>query len=143
MLYSCIMAIYSCITYENEGCTVKKIPEAEFAVMNAIWASEPPVTTAQLMRKVGDEKGWKLPALISLLNRLIERGFVSTEKTQKERTYFPLVQREEYLQFETEGFVKQYHGGSLTSLMASLLDTSAMTQEQLQELVQWVQQRRQ
>ncbi len=122
---------------------MKKLPEAEFAVMNAIWLSEPPVTTAQLMRKVGNEKGWKLPALISLLNRLIERGFVSTEKTQKERTYFPLVAREEYLRFETEGFVKQYHGGSLTSLMASLVDASALTEEQLKELERWVQQRRQ
>ncbi len=122
---------------------MKKLPEAEFAVMNAIWASEPPVTTAQLMRKVGNEKGWKTPALISLVNRLIERGFVSSEKTQKERTYFPLVQKEEYLQFETEGFVQQYHGGSLTSLMASLADTNAMTDEQLEELVHWVQQRRQ
>jgi predicted transcriptional regulator len=121
---------------------MKKLPEAEFAVMNAIWASEPPVTTAQLMRKVGNEKGWKPPALISLLNRLIERGFVSTEKTQKERTYFPLVQREDYLRFETEGFVQQYHGGSLTSLMASLVETRALTEEQLLELEHWVQQRR-
>ncbi len=121
---------------------MKKLPEAEFAVMNAIWASEPPVTTAQLMRMVGNEKGWKQPALISLLNRLIERGFVSTEKTQKERNYFPLVKREEYLRFETEGFVQQYHGGSLTSLMASLVDTRTLTEEQLQELVRWAQQRR-
>ena len=122
---------------------MKKLPEAEFAVMNAIWASEPPVTTAQLMRKVGNEKGWKLPALISLLNRLIERGFVSTEKTQKERNYFPIVQKEEYLRFETEDFLQQYHGGSLTSLMASLVNTSELTQEQLEELVRWAQQRRQ
>ncbi len=122
---------------------MKKLPEAEFAVMNAIWASEPPVTTAQLMRLVGKEKGWKLPALISLLNRLIERGFVSTEKTQKERNYFPLVRKEEYLRFETEDFLQQYHGGSLTSLMASLVNTSELTEEQLKELVRWAQQRRQ
>lgn len=120
---------------------MKKLPDAEFAVMNAIWASEPPVTTAQLMRRVGNEKGWKLPALISLVNRLIERGFVSTEKTHKERSYFPLVRKEDYLRFETEDFVKQYHGGSLTSLMASLVDTRALTQEQLKELVRWAQQR--
>ena len=122
---------------------MKKLPEAEFAVMNAIWLSEPPVTTAQLMRLVGNEKGWKQPALISLLNRLIERGFVSTEKNQKERYYYPQVQKEEYLRFETEGFLQQYHGGSLTSLMASLVDTSTLTEEQLQELVRWAQQRRQ
>ena len=122
---------------------MKKLPEAEFAVMNAIWLSEPPVTTAQLMRLVGNEKGWKQPALISLLNRLIERGFVSTEKNQKERYYYPQVQKEEYLRFETESFLQQYHGGSLTSLMASLVDTSKLTEEQLKELVRWAQQRRQ
>ena len=122
---------------------MKKLPEAEFAVMNAIWASEPPVTTAQLMRMVGNEKGWKQPALISLINRLIERGFVTTEKTQKERYYYPQVRKEEYLVFETEGFLLKFHGGSLTSLMASLVDTSKLTEEQLKELVRWAQQRRQ
>ena len=122
---------------------MKKLPEAEFAVMNAIWASEPPVTTAQLMRMVGNEKGWKQPALISLINRLIERAFVTTEKNQKERYYYPQVLKEEYLAFETEGFLLKFHGGSLTSLMASLVDTRTLTEEQLKELVRWAQQRRQ
>ena len=33
--------------------------------------------------------------------RLVERGFLRSEKHGKERTYFPLVSKEDYLKFET------------------------------------------
>ena len=120
---------------------MKKLPDAEFEVMNAIWALEPPATTAALMRDLGRAKGWKAPALITLLNRLIERGFLRSEKHQKEREYYFLMDKEEYLCFETEGFLRRYHGDSLTSLMASLTGSHELSDAQLEELIRWAKER--
>ncbi len=120
---------------------MKKLPDAEFEVMNAIWGMAPPATTSMLMRELGRAKGWKAPALIALLNRLIERGFLRSEKPQKEREYYPLVDKDDYLRFETDGFLKRYHDGSLTSLMASLMDAHRMDEGQLAELVRWARER--
>ena len=61
----------------------KKLPDAEYDVMAAIWDAEPPVNTAYLMEAVGREKGWKAPTLISFLVRLEDRGFIVSEKKGK------------------------------------------------------------
>ena len=72
----------------------KKLPEAEFEVMNAIWNGTPPVNTAYLMEAVGKDKGWKAPTLISFLVRLQDRGYISSEKKGKERYYTPVAERD-------------------------------------------------
>lgn len=119
---------------------MKKLPEAEFEVMKTIWANEPPVTTRVLMDQLGNAKGWKTPALITLLSRLMERGFLRSEKHGKERLYFPLIEKEVYLKFETGNFIRQYHGNSLTSFVAALCDNKEVGEEELEELLQWARQ---
>jgi len=120
---------------------MKKLPDAEFEVMSAVWRLTPPVTSAMLMREIGRAKGWKAPALITLINRLIGRGFLRTEKPGRERAYYPLIERDAYLRFESESFLKRYHGGSLTSLMASLTGADAPLDGQAEALIRWVKER--
>lgn len=52
-----------------------KLPEAEFEVMSVVWRNTPPLTTLILMNQVGNEKGWKLQTLLSLL--LPEKAFTN------------------------------------------------------------------
>lgn len=120
---------------------MRKLPEAEFEVMKAVWANEPPVTTRILMDQLGNARGWKTPALITFLTRLMERGFLRSEKHGKERLYFPLVEKEDYLKFETGNFIRQYHGNSLTSLVAALCDNQEVGEGDLKELLEWAKER--
>jgi predicted transcriptional regulator len=50
-----------------------------------------------IMRQLGNERKWKAQTVTSLMLRLVERGFIRTEKAGKERTYFPLIGKEDYL----------------------------------------------
>ena len=86
---------------------IKKLPDAEFEVMKVVWANEPPVTTAVIMEQIGKEKEWKIQTIVSLMLRLAERGFLRSEKNGKEREYFPLVAREDYLKVERGNFMKR------------------------------------
>lgn len=113
---------------------MKRLPDSEFEVMKAVWQHEPPVTTSMLMKDIGNEKGWKVPTLISFLKRLIRKGFLRTEKLGKERTYFPLVEKDEYLHYETEHFMKSYHGNSFLSLMHTFYEGKKLKKEEIQEL---------
>lgn len=117
---------------------MKKLPFAEFEVMRVLWANEPPVTTNMIMDQLGNEKNWKVQAPIVLLNRLIERGFVRTEKNSKERTYFPLVDKETYLQFETKEFVEKFHGNSFSSLITALYNGEKPDDKIFDDLLEWV-----
>lgn len=121
---------------------IKKLPDAEFEIMKVIWANEPPVTTAVIMEQVGKEKAWKIQTVVSLMLRLVERGFLRTEKHGKERTYFPLVNKDDYLKFETGNFIKQYHDSSVFNLISTLYDDEALTDRDLDELLKWAKERR-
>ena len=64
------------------------------------------------------------------------------ERKGKEREYFPLVAREDYLKFETGNFMKQYHDNSLFNLINTLYDDKALTDEDIDELLKWAKERR-
>lgn len=120
----------------------KKLPDAEFDIMKVVWANEPPLTTAIIMEQVGKEKEWKIQTVVSLMLRLVERGFLRSEKHGKERTYFPLVSKDDYLKFETGNFIKQYHDSSLFNLINTLYDGEALTDKDIDELLEWAKKRR-
>ncbi|KAB1437833.1 BlaI/MecI/CopY family transcriptional regulator [Candidatus Galacturonibacter soehngenii] len=122
--------------------TLKKLPDAEFEIMKVVWANEPPITTSMIMEALGKEKEWKPQTILTLMVRLVERGFLRTEKKGKERIYFPIVNQEEYLKFETVDFIDRFHGNSFTSLITTLFDGKKMKDSDLDELKKWLDERR-
>ncbi|MDF2540837.1 MAG: BlaI/MecI/CopY family transcriptional regulator [Herbinix sp.] len=115
-----------------------RLPETEFEVMSVVWRNIPPVTTTTLMNQLGNEKGWKLQTLVSLLNRLTERGFLRSEKLGKERTYYPSVKQEDYIQYETTLFVERYHDNSLFQLVNAFSGNNKLSEEEINELSSWL-----
>jgi predicted transcriptional regulator len=121
---------------------MKKLPDAEFEIMKVVWANEPPITTSIVMEQFGNARNWRAQSAISLLLRLVERGFLRTEKNGKERTYFPLVAKEDYLKFETDNFVKQFHDNSLFNLINTMYGDKALSDEDVDELLRWAKDKR-
>lgn len=122
--------------------TIKKLPDAEFEIMKVVWANEPPITTGIIMEQLGKEKDWKAQTILTLMVRLVERGYLRTEKNGKERIYYPLIAKEEYLKFETGSFMERFHGNSFASLITTLYEGKKMKTSDLDELAQWLKDRR-
>ena len=122
--------------------TMKKLPDAEFEIMKVVWANEPPITTNMIMEQLGKEKEWKAQTVITLLLRLVNRGFIRTEKNGKERTYFPIVSKEDYLKFESGDFMERFHENSFTSLVATLYNDRKLKDSDLDELIKWLKEKR-
>ena len=101
---------------------MKKLPDTEFDVMKVVWDNTPPVTTTMIMEQLGTERGWPVPALITMLTRLNEKGFVYSEKKGKMRYYYPLVKKSDYIEFITKEFMSKYHGDSFTSFYSTYYD---------------------
>lgn len=116
----------------------KKLPDAEYEVMQAIWAGKPPLNTAYLMEKVGRSHGWKAPTLISFLVRLEERGYISSYKQGKERCYLPVADQQTYLRCVTEQFIRRYHDGSFVRMMDALYRDKKLSESDIDELLQWL-----
>ncbi len=121
--------------------SMKKLPDSEFEIMKVVWENEPPITTNMVMEQLGKDKGWKAPTIISLMMRLVDRGFLRTEKKGKERTYFSLIEKEDYLNFETKNFMKFYHENSFLSFVNTLYDGKELTDDDIEELMKWTKKR--
>jgi len=114
-----------------------KLPDAEFDIMKVVWANKPPITTSEIMKQLGIGKEWKIQTVVTLMLRLVERGFLRSEKNGKERTYFPLVKKEDYLKFETGNFIKQFHENSFLNLVTTLYGNDKLNNEDIDELLKW------
>jgi predicted transcriptional regulator len=121
---------------------MKKLPDTEFEVMKVVWANEPPITTSVIMEQLGKEKAWKAQTVITLMVRLVQRGFIRTEKNGKERTYFPIIGREDYLKFESGDFMDRFHGNSFRSLVAMLYNDKKIDDHDLDDLMLWLKEKR-
>ncbi len=114
------------------------LPETELDVMQAVWGGESPITTGYLMQVLGNDRGWKVPTLISFLVRLENKGYVGSLKKGKERLYFPLADRKRYLQLATKRFVDRYHGGSLVSVLEALYPTGHLPDTEIDGFLGWL-----
>lgn len=114
---------------------MRRLSDTEYEIMDYVWSLTPPFTTASVMEAIGNERGWKLQTAITLLNRLMERGFIRAEKAPKgrERLLYPIITRDEYLRFETDSFVSHYHKSSIASLIGSIRREN-LTEHDLDEL---------
>jgi predicted transcriptional regulator len=115
------------------------LPDAEFDVMQIVWGSEGPISSVQVFNLSAAEKKWKPQTVLTLLNRLEKRGFLSSEKRGKERFYWPLVARKEYLKRETGQFVQRFHKNSVTGLMSALFNGKKPGAAELDEIEAWLQ----
>jgi len=114
---------------------IKKLPEAEFEVMKAVWDIAAPMSVNAVANRM--DRNWKIQTLISLMHRLVDRGFIRTEKINNERFYHPIVTRDEYLKFETNYFVKQYHENSFMNLVTTLYGNKGLSENDIDELLAW------
>lgn len=120
----------------------KRLPDTEFTVMKVIWSQEPPVTSHTIMELLDDEISWKPQTLLTLLARLTEKGFLSSERIGRERYYTPIISEKEYLDVETGSFLQRYAGNSLGKLVKTLYAEGDMTQQDIDELRAWLAERK-
>ena len=117
---------------------IRRLPDAEFDVMVALWDCKVcPVNTAYLMENVGKQKGWKAPTLISFLSRLEEKGFIHSEKRGKERQYYADAVKEDYIKCVTLEFVEKYHSGSLVNMIDLVYKDTDSSADKLDEMKKW------
>jgi len=113
--------------------TLRRLPDAELEVMQALWACEPPAARADVERALGEGRGMAMTTLLTLLTRLGEKGFLRVEKQGRGNVYTPLVSRQDYLAARSRSFVDQLCGGSIHAFAAALCD-GGLSREELEQL---------
>ncbi len=112
---------------------IRKLPDTELEVMQAIWSCTPPVTRTEIDTILKDTHPMALTTLLTLLTRLSEKEFIRIEKEGRSSRYIPLVTKETYLAEQGNRFFNKLCSGSL-STFATALCNSGLTKEEIAEL---------
>jgi BlaI family transcriptional regulator, penicillinase repressor len=115
---------------------MKNMPEisaAEHQVMKVIW-NKNPITTLEIMKELEKTSNWKLNTIKTFINRLLNKGVLSYEKSGKVYSYYPLIEEKDYMKTVSRMFVKRLFGGSLMPMLATMVENDDLTLEDIEIL---------
>ena len=113
---------------------MKRLPDAELAVMQVLWQKNEEVTAAEVQGALAEVYGWKLTSVLTFLSRLTEKGFVSLRKEGKTNRYTARGTEAECQKSESVSFVQRLFAGSVKDLVASLAEAGSMSDADVAEL---------
>ena len=108
------------------------LSDGEWKLMYKLW-EEPSRTIAQLTAALQPETGWSKHTVITMLNRLEGKGAVSHDGGTP-RHYSATLAKEDAARAETRSFLDKVYGGRLGLMMSAMVDSRALTQEDIDEL---------
>lgn len=115
---------------------MQKISDAELEIMKVVWANDEEITLfPYLMNKLADKgKPLQKNTLITLLRRLIDKGFLKAKKIGRRNEYTPLVSEVEYQTAQTQNFLEKIYEGSVTGLVSNLISGDLLENDEYEEL---------
>ena len=113
--------------------TDKRISDAELELMEALWAAEEPLTSANVAEKL-ESRGWSLATIKTMLSRLVAKGAITHREDGRRFLYSPAIAREAYVGSESVRFVERLFGGRLSPLVARLAEEDALDEDDIAEI---------
>lgn len=115
------------------GNRIRRLPDAEQEVMQAIWACQSPVARTDIEKILFQEHPMAMTTLLTLLTRLSEKGFITITKNGRRSYYTPIIAQEDYLAAQSKTFFEKLCGRNITTFAAALCD-SGLTKEEIAQL---------
>lgn len=119
--------------------TYQRLPDSELDIMLILWNHKPPMSRSAIEQIINEKKPLAPTTILSLLARLEKKKFVSVGKQGKMNLYFPLISQEEYQRNESRSVLEKLYGNSLKKFVASLYQGRKMSEDQIQELNDFIQ----
>lgn len=121
---------------------MKRLPDSELELMMIIWDAGRPVARTEIEEELPLDRKLSATAILSFLSRLEEKGFVRVRKEGRSNVYEPLVQKEEYLRKESRSIWKRLYQNSVANFMAALGQGDDLTEQDLDELQEFLDRKR-
>lgn len=115
--------------------------ETEWLVMEVIWNAEGDIIASEIIQKLKGTLDVSARTIRVLINRLLSKGVIGYQVDERDSRvyhYYALKTKEECLSEKQNRFVRNYFGGNSTLAVASFLEKSQLSREQLSELEQLV-----
>lgn len=113
----------------------RQISESELVLMNIIWKNGGEALYSLIMEELEkDNNEWKNNTVLTLLSRLVEKGFLKVRKIGRRNEYVATLSEAEYQSIQTHSFLEKVYGGNVKNLVSTLLRQDILSEEELKEI---------
>ena len=113
---------------------LKKLGEAELEIMQVIWESAPPLTSNYILKELQERRKWQLSTLMTSLSRLVDKGFLSCDRSSGSNLYTSVISENEYKTGASRRFLEKLYNNSLQNMVATLYNNKAIKSSDVEEL---------
>ena len=109
------------------------ITAAEIQIMDILWRRGP-LTADEIVAEVSGPQGWGEATVKTLINRLLKKKAVASDRTSGRHRYRAVTQRADYVQTESQGLLDRLFEGSLTPLVAHFAEHRKLKSDEIKRL---------
>ena len=115
---------------------MRMLAPSEALIMKCLWESHENLTVLELTERLKNIYGkeYAVNTVATFMTILMKKGFVSRYKKKHSHQYCPLISMEDYAQCQISDVKNEWYHGSTYGMMASLMQTSDITSEEVKEL---------
>lgn len=113
--------------------SLPQISEAEFEVMKIIWKYAP-ISTNEITERLLKTTSWNPKTIQTLIKRLVTKGAITYEKESRVFVYTPLVEENDYINQESNSFLKRFYNGNITTMVSSYIENDKLSETEIATL---------
>lgn len=117
---------------------MKNISESELEVMQVLWKNGES-TSIDIVKEVAKKKEWKSNTIMTLVSRLVSKGFIEVIRDKGALLlYKPVISEYNYKSKETNNFIDRMYEGSLNNMLVAFAKSKQLTKQDLQDLMKLI-----
>ncbi len=119
-----------------------ELTESEWAIIKAVWTHQP-CAAPTVQEALADSHGWAYSTVRTFLDRMADKGLLTTEKVRHLTLYRAAVTRRQAQLGELRYALRHAFDGALKPMVETLLSSETLSSRELDELEALINARRQ
>jgi len=115
--------------------------ESEWAILQKVWELEP-CAAPTVQEAMQGEKGWAYTTVKTMMDRMVKKGLLKTEKIRNLYLYTSAVTQYQAQKSEITRTLKRAFDGTFTPMMQFLIENGQLSDEEYRNLEQLIEKRK-
>jgi BlaI family penicillinase repressor len=117
------------------------LTEAEWEIIQVVWERQPCAAPA-VQEELAARKKWTYSTVKTLMDRMVAKGLLTTERIRNLILYRSAISQQDAQRGELLRTVKRAFGGAFTPMMQFMVESDALSKNELDELQTMIQKKR-
>jgi len=118
-----------------------ELTEAEWDIIQVVWEYEP-CAAPTVQEELAARKKWTYSTVKTLMDRMVVKDLLTTERIRNLILYRSAISRREAQRGELMRTVKRAFGGAFTPMMQFMLESDALSQQEIAEMETMIKKKR-